>query len=91
MKLDPDPELVRQIRQLKRQGQTFAEILRFLVARKLNDTELMVQVMDAFQLTLGDVKCIDGWFPDGVNELNDEAVNRILNDRLAEREKEQAA
>jgi len=91
MKLDPDPELVRQIRQLKRLEKSFAEKLRFLAAQKLTDTEMMIQLMEAFHLTLGDVKCVDGWFPDGAGELNDEAVNQILNDRLAEREKEQAA
>lgn len=91
MKLDPDPQLVKQIRILRQQGKTYAEILHILAGQNLSDTEMMVQVMEAFQLSLGDVKCIDGWFPDGAGELDDDAVNRILSDRIAEREKERAA
>ena len=91
MKLDPDPQVVKQISLLRQQGKTYAEILHFLAGQNLSDVEMMTQLMAAFQLSLGDVKCIDGWFPDGTGEIDDEAVNRILSDRISEREKEQAA
>ena len=78
MKIDPDYELISEIRKRSAMGVTPAAILHWLATGGLCQPEMMIQLQAAFGLDLSEVSCIDGWTPDGKGELKDADINRLL-------------
>ncbi len=78
MKIDPDYELISEIRKRSTMGATPAELLHWLAVGGLRQPEMMIQLQAAFGLDLSEVSCIDGWIPDGTGELKDADINRLL-------------
>ncbi len=57
------------------------QLLRWLASRhpEMVSFDMMWVLMDAFALRLGDVGCIDGWWPpDGEAEIPDERLHRFI-------------
>ena len=78
MKPQTDPELVAAIRAMRAQGRHSAEMLRYLDARGLDTIQMIDHYRAAFGLDSYDASAIGGWFADGSGELDDDAINRLL-------------
>ena len=85
MKLDNDPAVVAMLRAGKRRGASSVALLRELDRRGLSQVEMMSLFREAFDLDFDDVSCIGGWFAHGVGELDDRAINALLERAIAER------
>ncbi|MBQ4834789.1 hypothetical protein [Pseudoalteromonas luteoviolacea] len=57
-----------------------SQILRHLsIDHGISDTLSLVQIFkQAFSANIGEISCIGGWTEDGSGELNDEAINSLL-------------
>lgn len=83
--MEPDSNfaLIENLKDLKQQGWRSSDILRFLNARGITVLETMFFFRKAFGLDFWDIACIGGWFSDGSGELDDDAVNSLLDPAIA--------
>jgi hypothetical protein len=63
---------------MRARGSRSADMLRFLDGRGLSTIEMMDHFRVAFGLDSYDASAIGGWFADGSGELDDDAINRLL-------------
>ncbi len=62
-----------------RSGVSVADIIRAeLKFERRTPHDMMFDFMEAFQIRLGDVSCIDGWWPDGTGEVSDARLDEIV-------------
>ena len=71
---------VQKIKNMAKEEATPAEILRYLVLdlKIEQQIELMKTFSEAFNVTLGEVTAISGWWHDGSAEMNDNDINAYM-------------
>jgi pimeloyl-ACP methyl ester carboxylesterase len=77
--------LVLELRARARHGENITTSLRWLhdqAGSELRTLDLIRIVRQAFGLTIRDAKPIAGWSPKGDSELNDEALNALVQPRI---------
>ena len=79
---DFDPTIIERLRDMARQGDTAPQMLRE-VERRLapfppHFLTLVRYLREAFSLSVGQVKSMSGWLPNGFGELSDSELNEIL-------------
>lgn len=91
MKLEPEYLLGEEINMLARNGNSPAQILRWMARQGLSPVEMMIQFAAAFDLPTSAAACINGWWHDGSGELSDEEINQRLTREIAALQKDLAA
>jgi len=81
-------QTIQTLRTMAQDGKQAAELLHYLVLelKVEQQLELMVLFSKAFDVTLGEVTAITGWWHDDSAEMNDNDINAyispIINDYL---------
>jgi len=73
-------EVVQAIQRMAKEGKQPADMLRYMVfdLGEQQQLELMLRFTEAFDLSLGEVTAIGGWWHDNSAELNDNDINAYL-------------
>jgi hypothetical protein len=77
------PQIIESLRAMHARGSHSADMLRTLDSRGLSTIEMMDHFREAFGLDSYDASAIGGWFADGSGELDDDAINRLLDPVLS--------
>jgi hypothetical protein len=74
--MDTD-KIIQSLRNMAQENKTPAEMLRYMVLDLAieQQIDLMKNFAEAFDLTLGEVTAISGWWHDDTAELNDNDIN----------------
>ncbi len=75
-----EKEIISALQTMKKYGSKPAEMLRYLVLdlKIEQQLELMLLFTKAFDVTLGEVTAISGWWHDDSAELNDNDINHYI-------------
>ncbi len=73
-------EIILRLKALSNEGKKPSEMLRYLVLEvgEQQQIELMLLFTEAFDLTLGEVTAIGGWWHDDSAELNDADIDAYI-------------
>ena len=82
-----EEEIINQLQQKAKAGETPSALLRFLVLdlKIEQQLELMLLFTKAFDVTLGEVTAISGWWHDDTAELNDNDINAYISPVIADK------
>lgn len=77
-------EITVRLRMAYCAGKTISAIITDEIAfRTAAPLDVMMKMMEAFNLGLGDVSCIDGWWPPGSEaEVTDENLDLFIRDAI---------
>lgn len=75
-------QIIKRLQAMARDENTPAEMLRYLVLELdiQEQLEHMKLFCEAFDVTLGEVTAISGWWHDDTAELNDNDINAYISD-----------
>ncbi len=84
MNFENNDSLVERLRNSYLAGNSISELIGGEAGfREASPLEIMLKMMEAFHLRLGDVSCIDGWWPPGSNgEVTDENLDVFIRDAI---------
>ncbi|MDR3676857.1 MAG: hypothetical protein P4N24_15305 [Acidobacteriota bacterium] len=84
MSIEKTDSLVERLRHSYLAGNSISELIGGEACfREASPLEIMWKMMEAFHLGLGDVSCIDGWWPPGSNrEVTDENLDLFIRDAI---------
>ena len=73
-------EIVNTLKNMAQEGKTPSQMLRYLVLDlgEQQQLELMLLFTEAFEVTLGEVTAIGGWWHDESAELNDTDIDAYI-------------
>ena len=73
-------EIILRLKALSNEGKKPSDMLRYLVLEvgEQQQIELMLLFTEAFDLTLGEVTAIGGWWHDDSAELNDADIDAYI-------------
>lgn len=73
-------EIVKTLQTMAKEGKKPSEMLRYLVLDlgEQQQLELMLRFTEAFDLSLGEVTSIGGWWHDDSAELNDADIDAYI-------------
>jgi len=73
-------QIIEALQSMEKVGKKPSEMLRYLVLDlgEQQQIELMLRFTEAFNLTLGEVTAIGGWWHDDTAELNDNDIDAYL-------------
>ncbi len=73
-------EIISTLKTMAAEGKAPSEMLRFLVLDEKIEQQLewMTLFSDAFDVTLGEVTALSGWWYDESAELNDNDINAYI-------------
>jgi hypothetical protein len=75
-----EDQIIQSLKSMVQNDKTPAEMLRYLVLdlKIEQQLELMMLFTKAFNVTLGEVTAIGGWWHDDTAELNDNDINAYI-------------
>ena len=75
-----EDQIIQSLKSMAQNDKTPAEMLRYLVLdlKIEQQLELMMLFTKAFNVTLGEVTAIGGWWHDDTAELNDNDINAYI-------------
>lgn len=75
-----EEDIIKQLQQMSKAGDKPSALLRYLVLdlKIEQQLELMLLFTKAFDVTLGEVTAISGWWHDDTAELNDNDINHYI-------------
>ncbi len=75
-----EKEIINALQTMKESGSKPSEMLRYLALdlKIEQQLELMLLFTKAFDVTLGEVTAISGWWHDSTAELNDNDINHYI-------------
>jgi hypothetical protein len=84
MSIEKTDSLVERLRNSYLAGNPISELIGGEAGfREASPLEIMLKMMEAFNLGLGDVSCIDGWWPPGSDgEVTDENLDLFIRDAI---------
>ena len=73
-------EIIKTLQNMAKEGKKPSEMLRYLVLDQgeQQQLELMLRFTEAFDLSLGQVTAIGGWWHDDSAELNDTDIDAYI-------------
>lgn len=73
-------KIIQTLQSMAKEGKKPSDMLRFLVVDlgEQQQIELMLNFTEAFDVTLGEVTAIGGWWHDDSSELNDADINAYI-------------
>lgn len=73
-------KIIQTLQSMAKEGKKPSDMLRFLVLDlgEQQQIELMLNFTEAFDVTLGEVTAIGGWWHDDSSELNDADINAYI-------------
>ena len=76
----PEEEIISTLKTMEETGRKPSEMLRYLVLdlKIEQQLELMLLFTKAFDVTLGEVTAISGWWHDNSAELNDNDIDAYI-------------
>ncbi len=77
-------QIIQQLQSMAKDGKKPSEMLRYLVLDlgEEQQLELMLSFTDAFDVKLGEVTAIGGWWHDDSAELNDADIDAYISPLL---------
>ncbi len=84
--LQKNPEIISALHGMATSGKTPSDMLRYLVLdlKIEQQIELMKLFTEAFDVSLGEVTAISGWWHDTTAEMNDNDINHYIGWVVAE-------
>jgi len=73
-------QIIQNLKTMEKEGKKPSEMLRYLVfdVGEQQQIELMLLFTEAFDVTLGEVTAIGGWWHDDSAELNDTDIDAYI-------------
>ncbi len=73
-------KIIQKLQNMAKEGRKPSEMLRYLVLDlgEEQQLELMLRFTEAFDVTLGEVTAIGGWWHDDSAELNDRDIDAYI-------------